>query len=610
MSSLELSSLEQLDEQQRRVAEAPADARLVVTAGPGSGKTRTLIERARCLLDRYEVDASELLILSFSRAAVETVSSRSRQESDLGRLPVMTFDGFASRLLFQMDVDCEGVGFDGQIEMAEQIVASGRAMEEIDWLGDLRHVLVDEAQDVVSIRAGFVTALLSALCKDGVCGFTLFGDAAQAIYDFQFDDRSRPGDRRRLLTWGVERLPGPIETVELSRNYRMEPDRLAPLADSVGARIRGQFGDGVETWEKLKDELSDFPAWLDYADAAGGVSDVAHSPDQPSVAILCRTNAEVLELGSRLQAEGLDLRVQHRAEDRGGAPWLAACFSDVKFTSGRVPAVDADGLPWVAVPGDALRRLRRANVARKDEVDLRRLAVLLRNGVCPEELVVRREAPITISTIHRAKGLEFDHVIVIEPWRTPDDDEGWEEARVLYVAATRPRDGLESAPPMKLGGPVKYLNGSKRVAVCTWARKKRPCRIEVRVSDSAMDWTAGSRDEAVELQTYLANEYKPGDEVSLSRVSEEGADFPTYEAVHHGRRGERVVAATSEDFGRLIAREVWGRHPLRITGLTAEVPDTAAFSPAVSRRLGWGEHGLHLRARFYGLGLLRFTRDD
>ncbi len=60
---------------------------------------------------------------------------------------------------------------------------------------------------------------------------------------------------------------------------------------------------------------------------------------------------------------------------------------------------------------------------------------------------------LVLSTIHSAKGLEWDAVFVLQavdgclphlgdPWDEPDDDELEEELRLLYVAATRPRRHL------------------------------------------------------------------------------------------------------------------------------------------------------------------------
>ena len=76
------------DLDQSAVVEAPSSSRVVVTAGPGTGKTRTLLARTQWLSDRDEIEpATELLVLSFSRAAVETVAQRGLEPGEHGAAP-------------------------------------------------------------------------------------------------------------------------------------------------------------------------------------------------------------------------------------------------------------------------------------------------------------------------------------------------------------------------------------------------------------------------------------------------------------------------------------------------------------------------------------------
>ena len=54
-------------------------------------------------------------------------------------------------------------------------------------LTDVRHLIVDEVQDLVGVRARLVLAVLATLPPD--VGFTLLGDPHQAVYDFQLEDQ-------------------------------------------------------------------------------------------------------------------------------------------------------------------------------------------------------------------------------------------------------------------------------------------------------------------------------------------------------------------------------------------------------------------------------------
>jgi DNA helicase-2/ATP-dependent DNA helicase PcrA len=589
------------DLEQALVIEAPASARLEVVAGPGTGKTYTLLARAAWLADREEVEpATELLVLSYSRAAVETVARRGSVETHLGRLPVSTIDSFATRLLIEVGADLSG-SFDDRVARATPVLAEAEVPEMV---GAIRHVLVDEAQDVVGVRATFVRELLELVCRDSEAGFTVFGDSAQAIFDFQMG--FRPETRVRLLRLLETKGPKALRC-ELKTNHRMESERLAEFATTAGEALREPGGDGVELHREISSGVFLEAGWEDLEAAVMAIEDIQERPGHPRVAVLCRTNAEALYLGSYLQAAGLEASVRHRAQDRGGAPWLSVLFADCPVGKAPIPT-DPSGpeeRPWLKLPADLRRVLRRAGLAGSRDVDLTRLASLLRCRACPEELAGKWDAPVTVSTIHRAKGLEYDVVFVVENERPPDEDDSFEEAKVVYVAGTRARSQLLGAPALKLGGPIKQLEGGGRVAVCSWSQRhrSRPRLIEVKVSDSDDDWVPATREQFDQVQAVLRDSLLPGDPVELRLRPETDGDEPRFEIVHlPGTVDETVIGGTDRHFGRMLKHEVFGRTPRRISDLTAEVPDTAALSALTARDLGRGEHGLHLRARVFGLG--------
>lgn len=593
------------DLEQARVIKAPRSARLEVVAGPGTGKTFTLLARAAWLADREEIEpATGLLILSFSRAAVETVARRGSAETNLGRLPVSTVDSFATRLLIEAGADLSG-GFDERIVGATAVLADAARVPEM--VGAVRHVLVDEVQDVVGVRATFVRELLELVCRSSESGFTVFGDSAQAIFDFQMG--LRPETRKRLLMLLDSEGPA-TERHELKTNHRMESERLAEFATSAGDALREpKSARRAELHRQISREVFLESGWGDLDAAALAIFAVQDRPERPRVAVLCRTNAEALHLGSYLQAAGLEVSVRHRAQDRGGAPWLARLFADCPVGKAPIPSASsgAGERPWLQPPADLVRVLRQAGLAGSKDVDLDRLASLLRCGACPEELAGQWDAPVTISTIHRAKGLEYDIVFVVENERPHDEDESsFEEAKVIYVAGTRARSQLLGAPALKLGGPIKPLEGGGRVAVCSWNPRRhraRPRLIEVKVSDSDDDWAPSSREEFDRVQEVLRERLLPGDPVELRLRPESDGYEPRFDIVHMpDTTAEMVIGRTDRYFGRMLKHEVLGRTPRWIVDLTADIPDTAALPATTARDLDLGEHGLHLRARVYGLG--------
>ena len=66
-----------MNEGQKAAAEANVDQPLMILAGPGSGKTTTLVHR--CLYIHSQLPTSRFLVLTFSTAAAEETRNRFRQ---------------------------------------------------------------------------------------------------------------------------------------------------------------------------------------------------------------------------------------------------------------------------------------------------------------------------------------------------------------------------------------------------------------------------------------------------------------------------------------------------------------------------------------------------
>jgi DNA helicase-2/ATP-dependent DNA helicase PcrA len=67
--------LTELNEQQKK-AVLCEDKRICVIAGPGCGKTKTLISRALYLLKSQKVPAEQILLLTFSKKAIREIENR------------------------------------------------------------------------------------------------------------------------------------------------------------------------------------------------------------------------------------------------------------------------------------------------------------------------------------------------------------------------------------------------------------------------------------------------------------------------------------------------------------------------------------------------------
>ena len=94
--------MDYLSAAQRRIVEYPFDrAHIVVLAAPGSGKTRTITERAAHLVASRQISSEQILVLAFSTKAASTLAARLECAPDVHMQDacVDTFHAFAARLL-------------------------------------------------------------------------------------------------------------------------------------------------------------------------------------------------------------------------------------------------------------------------------------------------------------------------------------------------------------------------------------------------------------------------------------------------------------------------------------------------------------------------------
>lgn len=97
-----------LDKDQKYAVNYDGDKPLVINAGPGSGKTRVIIERVRFLV-KNGADPSSILVITFTNEATNELRNRLKYETDLGdqvvnQIRISTVHGFCRYLIANFDV--------------------------------------------------------------------------------------------------------------------------------------------------------------------------------------------------------------------------------------------------------------------------------------------------------------------------------------------------------------------------------------------------------------------------------------------------------------------------------------------------------------------------
>lgn len=591
--------------EQRRVVELPFDAKTLVVADAGTGKTDILVARLAHLIDRELLaPGREVLVLSFSRAAVGEIRHRvRRQESAASYAHAATFDSFATRLLDGVlgNGSWSEAGYDGRIQACVELIHANE--EARTRLADFQHILVDEIQDLVGVRSDLVRAIL----QHHSGGFTLLGDPAQAIYDWQ-DSDSPAGDRESLFDWVRSTVGANLEEHRLSTNFRARSD-TALVALQYGKELNDPHPDYPAVASGLLTLCRDLPSLGDLATAS-----VALKRRPGTVALLCRTNGRALAVSGELRRRNVSHRLQPRATAHAIAPWIGRLLAETDgstigrraFTELYAERSESD---WPS-PQDAWRMLNRLAPGPIDMLNISAVANRLRLRRVPDEMVSTPPSKVVVSTIHRAKGLEFDAVALAYPedFRN-EEDRVPDETRILYVGLTRARDDLYTFDPPD-NGPLRLERAIDRWVQTGWQWWQRR-GFEVRGDDIAGNQPTGGHivmDDAQAVQEYLWTSVQPGDPVTftLEKHSVVGLPRAYYAARHDGR----LVGLTSEDFASDLHAWLQARDdravqwPQRIEDLYVEGVDTVAGTPAAGANAGLGTSGIWLRCRVVGLGRL------
>ncbi|WP_166869347.1 UvrD-helicase domain-containing protein [Salinibacterium sp. ZJ70] len=535
----------ELDDSQRAVVEIGYGTRQVVTAGPGAGKTETVSALLEHLVeDEGLAIESELLVISFSNAAVDAVDRRLRAKS-LPPATIQTLDSLAADIIRDLGSDdFSGMSFD------QRVVEARRLLSEDDWprLEDLLHLVVDEVQDIVGVRADLLDALLERL--DPKAGFTLLGDLAQGIYDFQIRDRD-----------GSPSPASKTTAVELLHHaYSEHGAEQRVLTGQYRARTRETFAAiSLRSSALTADERSEIAKFRASLVVAGDISETATAAARwkGTTAFLTSTNGQALLIAQQLGASGYPVELRRSPRDIPYAGWIAQAL-------GRHPrrgisrsefeeAVSGSGPMHPSA--DMWRALRAVTDARSSELDLTHLAARLaiRRSLVPA-LTGQQTAGMVVSTIHRAKGLEFDNVVLVDfPERFADEEDAsaaTEAARVQFVALTRAAGRIVRATGPSDAGLTSTVSptGGTR-----WVRKGFKggvTAIELMPSDVAPFELQG--EDGLRAQDALLTSTSGSVDLDLVMNPRRSTlDLPVYSI----RLGGIEVAVTSEAFGAAIARQ-------------------------------------------------------
>ena len=406
---------------------------IVVAAGPGSGKTRILVHKLASLLLMEDVKQEQLLMVTFSRSAATEFKKRLIKliGTSAYYVEIKTFHSYCFDLLGRVGTLEKS---DGIIQETVRRIKSG----EVEPGRITKTVLViDEAQDMNADEFALINALIE---QNEDMRIIAVGDDDQNIYEFR-------GSNSKYLEKLIKEKNAVI--YELLKNYRSK-ENLVMFTNQFARQIPNRLKKNPIEPEKKVNGKIELIRYRSFNLITPLVNHILSARITGSTCVLTRTNEEALQVTGLLLKNGLQAKLIQSNEGFNIYNLL-----EIRYFLSRL-ALDA-GIYTISddVWAEAKRELRQrfrhslnletiTNIIRDFEAInhetkyISDLEIFIRESSL-EDFVGENRETIYVSTIHKAKGREYDNVILLLDQFKPQTDEA---KRLLYVAMTRAKNNL------------------------------------------------------------------------------------------------------------------------------------------------------------------------
>ena len=444
-----------LSKRQKEIIDDHESRCIVVAAGPGSGKTRVLVHKLASLLLLEDVKHEQLLMLTFSRAAATEFKQRLMQliGNAAHFVEIKTFHSYCFDLMGRVGNLSEAGDV---VKQAAEMINNG----EVEPNRISKTVLViDEAQDMGKDDYALVTALMKANEEMRVIAV---GDDDQNIYEF------RGSNSQYLYELTRTEHSRFIEMTENYRSLRHIVDAANDFARNIRQRIKSgpiismSQEDGEVRIVKHPYQIQEKRVYMYQpileevmrllGNNASKGTDEALDKKSETISILTQTNEEAVIMLALLHSHGIKaklvqsmdgLRFWNLAEvryflkkiDQGVKETKSPIISDEIWDAAKQQTfqkyTNSQALPYLHRSLQIFEQTNRA----KYYSDLREF--MFESSV--EDFCEISKSDIVVSTIHKAKGHEFDHVLMLVNHPEHPTDE---KLRQYYVGIIRAKHTL------------------------------------------------------------------------------------------------------------------------------------------------------------------------
>lgn len=406
---------------------------IVVAAGPGSGKTKVLVHKLASLLLMEDVKHEQLLMLTFSRAAATEFKKRLLKliGNAANFIEIKTFHSYCFDLLGKV----------GTLEKSADILNT--TVERIKN-GDVEAnkitktvLVIDEAQDMNANEFALINALMD---QNEEMRVIAVGDDDQNIYEF------RGASSKYLEQFIYDNKAIKHELVE---NYRSKSN-LVEFSNQFVRQIQHRLKETPIIANQTDNGKIKVVRYQSNNLITPLVTDVVNTDLSGTTCILTKTNEEAIKVTGLILKNGIKAKLIQSNDDFSLYNLVEVRFllnkvdvgadiyiiSDEVWKNAKRELINAfSNSNKLEICLNLIKDFETTNPYKKYKSDLE---VLIRESKL-EDFYNENGETVFVSTIHKAKGKEFDNVFLLLENLDLFSDEA---KRQIYVAMTRAKRNL------------------------------------------------------------------------------------------------------------------------------------------------------------------------
>src|SRR3989339_101174 len=414
---------------QKEIIDDHSDQNIVVLAGPGSGKTTLLVLKLASLIELEDVKLTELLMLTFSRAATVVFKEKLREliGARANYVSIKTFHSFCFDLIGQVG------NIDKTDDLFEKAIQKIKDNDVDEMVMNITTMVIDEAQDMSEKEYELIKAMSEHNEK---MHFIAVGDDDQNIYEFRGSDSK----------YFVEFMNEGCHKYELLTNYRSKSN-IVDFTQQFAHHIKQRYKEGfIESYTKDDGKIVLVKYDSDYY-YESIVNEIKALNNKTSIGLLTHTNEDAEILTSLLIKEGINARLIQsnkgfRLDSLYELEWFIKQFDEdnpVIVHEVWQTSVEAfkNQFGTITLFSNLMEIIKEFEVLYPDKKFLTDLKEHISQSKL-DDLYRMDKKHVIVSTIHKSKGREFETVILMLNKPIIQD----QDYRAVYVALTRAKENL------------------------------------------------------------------------------------------------------------------------------------------------------------------------